>query len=294
MVALVLNRHVSLLRSTYLRHPSWWWDQTYDTFSGCEYHSTGCLYCFAAVRAGTLHQAAGAARRVDPLYDGIVDRTKDGGFIFNGEMGVLPDGDPEWTMPLRWPGAEVPLLGVGKPSLIFVAGMSEIFLEGRPQAWIDRTLGTVAASKHIGQLCTKRPDRMLEYFTALDSRTVRRWQRKFWLGFSAERPQEFDSRWPYMRRLANLGWTVFVSVAPMLAAQTLPPDLLALGDRAWVICSGEQGRHDRCRPMDPNWVRAVKQQCADAGVPLFVKQMARQAPIRPDLFVREFPALRLG
>jgi protein gp37 len=79
----------------------------------------------------------------------------------------------------------------------------------------------------------------------------------------------------------------------MLAAQTLPPDFLALSDRGWVIVSGEQGRHDRCRPMDPAWVRAVKTQCADAGVPLFVKQMSRLAPIRPDLIVREFPAVRL-
>ena len=87
-----------------------------------------------------------------PLYDGVVDRVKGGGFVFNGKQTVLPPGHREWTMPLRWSGAKVPLLGPGKPSLIFVASMSEPFLAGRPQAILDRTFGTVALSKHIGQV----------------------------------------------------------------------------------------------------------------------------------------------
>ncbi len=292
MVTLVLKRNVSaLLNSTYFMHPSWWWDRTHNTFGGCKYHTPGCLFCYAAEDAGTLQQEAGAERRVALLYDGVVDRVKDG-FIFNGNQTVLPPWHPGWNMPLDWPGAEHPLLGVGKPSLIFIASMSEPFLEGRPQAILDRTFGTVALSKHIGQVCTKCPSRMLDYFTALDLRTVRRWQPRFWLGFSAERQQEFDLRWPYMRGLAKLGWTIFVSIAPMLAPVALPQDFLALGDRAWVICSGEQGRHDRCRPMDPDWVLAVKQQCGEAHVPLFVKQMARLAPIPPYLISRQFPTVR--
>ena len=34
----------------------------------------------------------------------------------------------------------------------------------------------------------------------------------------------------------------------------------------------------------------MKKQCAPAGVPLFVKQMAKLAPISPDLPMRQFPA----
>ena len=97
--------------------------------------------------------------------------------------------------------------------------MAEMFLEDRPKWIIDRTLGTIALSPHghIGQVLTKCPSRMLDYFTALASRTVRRWQPRFWLGFSAERQQEFDLRWPYVRQFTERGWTVFVSIAPMLA-----------------------------------------------------------------------------
>lgn len=38
----------------------------------------------------------------------------------------------------------------------------------------------------------------------------------------------------------------------------------------WVIVGGESGSH--ARPMHPDWVRAIRDQCAAAGVPCFFKQ----------------------
>lgn len=38
----------------------------------------------------------------------------------------------------------------------------------------------------------------------------------------------------------------------------------------WVICGGESGA--KARPMHPDWARALRDQCADAGVPFFFKQ----------------------
>ena len=66
--------------------------------------------------------------------------------------------------------------------------------------------------------------------------------------------------------LAADGWTVFVSIAPMLTPVKLPPDFLQYQGRIWVIVSGEQGSH--ARPMEePNWPRALLHQCREAGVP---------------------------
>jgi protein gp37 len=137
---------------------------------------------------------------------------------------------------------------------------------------------------------------MAEYFATarLSSSAISRWQKHLWLGFSAERQTQFDRRWPPMRDLAARGWTVFVSIAPMLEPVTLPPDFLALGASVWVIVSGEQGPHRLCRDMDPKWARAVRDQCAAAGIPFFCKQMARREPIPPHLYVRQFPAVRLA
>lgn len=39
----------------------------------------------------------------------------------------------------------------------------------------------------------------------------------------------------------------------------------------WVIAGGESGPH--ARPCNLEWIRSIVRQCADAGVPCFVKQM---------------------
>ena len=44
----------------------------------------------------------------------------------------------------------------------------------------------------------------------------------------------------------------------------------------WVICGGESG--PEARPMHPDWARALRDQCAAAGVPFFFKQWGEWAP----------------
>jgi protein gp37 len=209
--------------------------------------------------------------------------------IFNGKLTAAPDCHPQWIFPLTWPGAKHPKLGPGKPSLIFVGDMADLFHEGRPVEIISRVCGTIAISDHIGLLLTKRTVRMAEYFAAQKPRTLERWKPKLWLGFSAERQFEFDQRWSDMRALADAGWLVFVSVAPMIGPVNLPDDFLALGPRTWVIVAGEQGPHAYCRDMNPRWARVVRDQCKRASIAFFMKQMAKGAPIDPDLQVRQFP-----
>jgi protein gp37 len=266
-----------------------WWDASWNPVSGCAPKGPGCRNCYAPKQIATLHQAATIKRTVVPLYDGIVDKVN-GRYVFNRVARVLRPGHADWNWPLEWPGAERPLLGAGQPSLIFVVDMGDLFFEGHPTSVIDQVVGTIALSEHIGLLVTRRTDRMAQYFADRSAVTLRLWRPRMWLGFSAERQREFDLRWSDMRPLAAAGWTVFVSIAPMLGPVELPADFLMLGDRAWAICSGEQGPHALCRDLDPTWARAVRDQCKAAGVPFFFKQMARKAPIPPDLFIRrEFP-----
>jgi protein gp37 len=176
------------------------------------------------------------------------------------------------------------------PSLIFVGDMAEIFLPERSKAVIDRTLGTLASSDHIGLVLTKQPERMAAYLTSQPMITQRGWRQKLWVGFSAEDQARFDQRWPAMRVLT--GWTIFVSVAPMIGPVRLPDDFLALG--RWVIVSGEQGPHRSCRPMSTGWARALRDQCASAGIAFFMKQLAMRRSILPDLLIRQFPAIAVS
>jgi protein gp37 len=248
--------------------------------------SPGCANCYAAQVAGTKTWPFPGSAEV---HTGVtVQRGKRR--IFIDKLTAAPEGHPMWTWPLRWPGAKHLRLGPG-PSLIFVGDMSDLFHEKRPNEIIGRVCATIAASEHIGLLLTKRTQRMAEYFAAQSSRTVNRWLPKLWLGFSAERQREFDERWKDMRKLTDAGWMVFVSIAPMIAPVRLPDEFLALGHRTWVIVAGEQGPHAHCRDMDPDWARVVRDQCKEADIPLFMKQMAKGAYIPPDLQIREFPSV---
>ena len=259
------------------------WDASWQVSGGCRHISPGCRFCYAALHIGTLHASLDAS-----LYR---DTTAfaEGRHTFNGTLHELADGDPVWTFPLDWKGATSPVMGRGKPSVIFTNDMSETFLRGRSREVLDRTFGTLASSDHIGLVLTKLPKRMVAYLTEQPMIIQQRWKRKFWLGFSAENQACFDLRWPMMRVLAEQGWTTFVSIAPMLDAVRLPDDFLKLG--RWVIVAGEQGPDRICRLMDERWAEALRDQCAAAGIPFFMKQLGMKRLIPPDLLIRQFPAV---
>jgi protein gp37 len=259
--------------------PIEWTDATWNPIGGCSIKSPGCIPCYA-------QQLAGTRLANHPLYAGTTTLQK-GRPVFNGKLTAAPDDHPVWSWPLTWRGAKEPKLGRGQPSTIFVGDMSDLFHEDRPRAVIDKTVGTILCSKHIGQLLTKRADVMAAYFEGLPERrnsmdcdSLVDWgnpRERFWLGTSAERQPEFDERWPHLRRLAALGFTVFISYEPAIGPLQLPDDFLALGRRAQVIAGGMSGKLDP-KPAHPDWFRAVRDQCAAAGVAFLFKQWGEWLP----------------
>ena len=223
----------------FVRKPSWWWDWSWNPVSGCRPVSEGCRYCFIPP---WLHSHTWESETV---HDGVTE-VRHGRPVWTGRITASPDGDPMWTWPLTWPRVDNPALGPGQPSLIFVVVTGDLFVTGRPAKHIDKVCATIAASEHIGLLVTKYTAEMADYFAVRTPATVRRWQPKLWLGFSAENQEWFDKRWVDMCPLAKAGWFVFVSIAPMIGPVTLPPDFLALAK--WVIVNGEQAKREHRRP----------------------------------------------
>jgi protein gp37 len=209
-----------------------WWDTTWNPVGGCKAVSTGCKNCYLATwLASHTHQS-------ETVHAGVIKRVK-GRWVFNGKLKTLPDGHHAWNKPLEYPGAESPKLGTGKPSLILTAAGGDLFVEGRSTNDIDRVVETIALSPHIGLFLSKYTGQMAPYFLNKSPFTVECWRRNIWLGFSAERQIEFDIRWVHMRPLAEVGWFVFTSLAPLLKQILLPEDFLAFGKRTWVIVNGE-------------------------------------------------------
>jgi protein gp37 len=239
-----------------------------------------------------LRENAGRERRTLKQYQGVTEEVN-GRQVWTGKVNIVRREHPAWGDLIDWRGVPHPLLGDGMPSLVFVCSESDPLHEQVPDAIISRVVSTFVLSDHIGLICTKRERRMREFFTAPRSpERLRRAQQHLWLGFSACGQPEFDQRWAEVRVLAEAGWTVFASIAPMIEPVVLPDSFLAFGDQVWAICSGEQPVEGRWRDMDPRWARRVRDACREAGVPFFFKQMAGKRPIPPDLLIREFPRVR--
>jgi protein gp37 len=151
-------------------------------------------------------------------------------------------------VPLRW----------RTPRRIFVNSMSDLFHEAVPLEFIARIFDTmVAAEWHQFQVLTKRAERLAELARMLP------WPPNVWMGVTVERA-DVIARIDHLRRVpAHIR---FLSCEPLLG----PLPALDLAGIAWVIVGGESG--PGARPMRPEWVREIRDQCLRQGVHFFFKQ----------------------
>ena len=88
-----------------------------------------------------------------------------------------------------------------------------------------------------------------------------------WIGTSVE-SQKYAPRLTVLERIPAS--VRFVSAEPLLERIDLRP-WLERGVLNWVIAGGESG--PGARPMDPDWVRDLRDQSVDSGVAFFLKQL---------------------
>jgi protein gp37 len=151
-------------------------------------------------------------------------------------------------LPLRWK----------KPQTIFVNSMSDLFLKGIPKEFLLRIFNVMLqAHWHTFQVLTKRSDRLQELSTALQ------WPANIWMGVTVEN-KDYIHRIDHLRKSG--AYLKFLSIEPLLG----PMPNLNLKDIDWVIVGGESGPGSR--PMDPEWVLDIRDQCKKLGVPFFFKQ----------------------
>jgi protein gp37 len=162
--------------------------------------------------------------------------------------------------------------------------------------------------RHTFMFLTKRPIRMREILSPPSFMVEGKPLPNLWLGVTVCNQQEADEKIPLL--LQTPAAKRFVSVEPMLAeisfrwksyfeakGESYDARLNRIGGKVyhleslkeldWCIVGGETG--PGARPMHPDWVRSLRDQCKEAGVPFFFKQMSGRAPIPDDLLIQEIP-----
>ena len=146
---------------------------------------------------------------------------------------------------------------------IFVNSMSDLFQVGVPERYVANVFGVMGlANWHTYQVLTKRAARMRDMVgrLALDVEA----KDHIWLGTSVENRTNGLPRIDALRRTRAA--VRFLSIEPLL--ENLGAiDLTGID---WVIVGGESG--PGARPMDPEWVLSIREQCRASGVPFFFKQ----------------------
>lgn len=152
------------------------------------------------------------------------------------------------ALPLSWK----------QPRRIFVNSMSDLFHKDVPFDFIKSVFDTMAkAHWHTFQILTKRSDRLLELSPQLP------WAPNIWQGVSVE-DANVTYRIDHLRQVPAR--VRFLSIEPLIG----PLDGLHLEGIHWVIVGGESG--PGARPMEPEWVQSIRDQCLENKVAFFFKQ----------------------
>jgi protein gp37 len=160
-----------------------------------------------------------------------------------------------------------------KPRTVAVCFMGDLFGESVPANYIDLVWRTMHdAHQHRYLLLTKRPERMKRYFGSSPKSVLP----NVWPGTTICTQPEADRNVPLL--VSTPAAHRWLSLEPLLEQI----DLTASGSQGvgeqlidyinWVVVGCESGPNRR--PMPWAWARLVAEQCRDAKVPYYVKQLS--------------------
>ncbi len=251
-----------------------WTDTVWNPITGCTPISKGCRNCYA--------------KRMSTRLVGRYGYPKDDPFRVTFHPNRLEE-------PMR----------CKKPKRIFVCSMGDLFHEHVLDKWLHRIWEVMASCpQRTFFVLTKRPQNTKFIGNALPN---------LWFGVSVEDQKTADERIPILLQIpAAHRW---VSIEPCLGPVDIEPYFprticdgcgkeMSVGriheilnnieDRFpekcgtgietegldWVVLGGETGPH--ARPLHPDWVRLLRDQCQAAGVPFFFKSWGEWKPYWPN------------
>jgi protein gp37 len=248
-----------------------WCDMTWNPWIGCQHVSPGCDNCYA--------ETQNAFRKWN-------------GGTWGTHAPRKRTSPANWKLPLRWAKAarmdQVIYKGKGFRPRVFCASLADWLDNQVPQRWRVDLAHLIHDTPELDWLLlTKRIEnfsRLSPWPVSLDEGGQIPFPDNVWLGITAEDQLHYDKRWGILRQIPA---TVhFISYEPALGPLSILPSALVPD---WIICGGESGA--KARYMHPTWAAMVRDQCKEAGVAFFMKQMSSKEPIPRELLVRQFPRL---
>lgn len=225
-----------------------WTDATVNFWWGCTKVGPGCDHCYAETwsrRTGESIWGQGVPRRLIKSAFSTLSKLNASAARFIAEN--------------------------GRARRVFIQSMSDLFDKEVPLGWFTSAWGAIWSADALDvQIVTKRLPMIEKRFAEMGNRMFACWPHHAGLLISVVNQEEADRDIPRLIALKatlEIPW-IGLSMEPLLGPVVLRPEWLAELD--WIIVGGESG--PLARPMHPDWPRAVRDQCADAGVPFFFKQ----------------------
>jgi protein gp37 len=221
-----------------------WCDHTFNSWIGCAKVNEGCQPCYAAAWNDRFHFAEWGPR-------GKRYRTS----------------KAKWREPLAW-NRKAQQADVRRK--VFCASLADVF-EDHPQLppWRADLFDLIDRCPNLYWLIlTKRPENILSMWPG-------DYREHVWLGTSIANQRNADEFIDRLLPCRDLVPFLFLSVEPQIAYVDLEPWLSPKPLLDWVIVGGESGPN--ARPFQIKWAADIIDQCGQANVAVFVKQLGSNA-----------------
>ncbi len=224
------------------RQKGLWWDISWNPVTGCTKISEGCAKCWAEKMARRFGQRWG-----------------------------LPKDDP-FQVVMHW-GRVADTSYLKEPAWVFVCSMGDLFHEDVNPVMCHEVMSrAVYAPKNVYLLLTKRPQNIAVKLEQWFRENENKLPPNVWAGVSVENQKRGRER---IHAVLGISAALhFVNCEPLLEELHVSPWLADWGSGLidWVIAGCESGVGRR--PAKRDWFRKLRDQCLEAGVPFFLKQMA--------------------
>lgn len=253
-----------------------WTDATFNPWIGCTRVSPGCDHCYAATQDKFRHwtpEGWGGPRHRTSVANWSLPKRWNAEAFYQCACGWRGSTTKEWKgTGICCPACEGRLYPARRR--VFCASLADVFDNAVDPQWRADLFALIRATPNLDWLLlTKRIGNVLTMLP-MDFNPQR--YPHVWLGATIVNPAEAYRDIP---KLLTVNARVrFLSMEPLLSDADIVPYIhLDVGNTLdWVIVGGESG--PGARPMHPDWVRSLRDQCESAGVPFLFKQWGEWTP----------------